>query len=275
MVMLVQAQGEGKGDGLVLNKKPLDEDDEQTLPTPRFKVGESSVVAAARQLGSTMARRVDYSFVDTADVRRRESLEFYAWHQDTQTDRAAVRAEIEVEAKQRLEARIGVFENSALSPPSGRAMIGHELSMYGMGWCFGTEIKANRTSKNGDDNHDSGTGSRRTERAARECNYSDFLKCQPLNFKGIEGVVGLTQWFKRWNLSFISVTAQSRVKGTDVESYSQRFQEFALMCNRMFPEESDEIEKYVGGLPDMIYGSVMASKPKTMQDAIDFVMING
>nr|GEY64339.1 retrovirus-related Pol polyprotein from transposon 17.6 [Tanacetum cinerariifolium] len=38
----------------------------------------------------------------------------------------------------------------------------------------------------------------------------------------------------------------------------------------MFPEESDEVEKYVGGLPNMIQGSVMASKPKTMQDAIEF-----
>ncbi|GJX79726.1 putative reverse transcriptase domain-containing protein [Tanacetum coccineum] len=32
----------------------------------------------------------------------------------------------------------------------------------------------------------------------------------------------------------------------------------------------DKIEKYVGGLPDMIHGSVMASKPKTMHDAIEF-----
>ncbi|GJW68356.1 putative reverse transcriptase domain-containing protein [Tanacetum coccineum] len=31
----------------------------------------------------------------------------------------------------------------------------------------------------------------------------------------------------------------------------------------------DKIERYVGGLPDMIYESVMASKPKTMQDAIE------
>ncbi|GKA62342.1 hypothetical protein Tco_0761861, partial [Tanacetum coccineum] len=49
------------------------------------------------------------------------------------------------------------------------------------------EIKAKRTSRNGNDNYDSGTGSRRTERAARECTYSDFLKYQPLNFKGTEG----------------------------------------------------------------------------------------
>ncbi|GJW73919.1 hypothetical protein Tco_0133289 [Tanacetum coccineum] len=41
------------------------------------------------------------------------------------------------------------------------------------------------------------------------------------------------------------------------------------MCGRMFPEESDRVEKYVGGLPDMIQGSVMASKPKTMQEAIE------
>ncbi|GKB12401.1 hypothetical protein Tco_0846324 [Tanacetum coccineum] len=48
------------------------------------------------------------------------------------------------------------------------------------------------------------------------------------------------------------------------------FMELALMCERMFPEESDKIERYVSGLPDMIHGSVMASRPKIMQDAIEF-----
>ncbi|GJT40384.1 putative reverse transcriptase domain-containing protein [Tanacetum coccineum] len=37
----------------------------------------------------------------------------------------------------------------------------------------------------------------------------------------------------------------------------------------MFPEESDKIERYVGGLPDMIHGNIIASKPKTMQEAIE------
>nr|GEU46034.1 reverse transcriptase domain-containing protein [Tanacetum cinerariifolium] len=32
---------------------------------------------------------------------------------------------------------------------------------------------------------------------ARECTYQDFMKCQPLNFKGIEGVVGLTRWIEK------------------------------------------------------------------------------
>ncbi|GJV66096.1 putative reverse transcriptase domain-containing protein [Tanacetum coccineum] len=60
-----------------------------------------------------------------------------------------------------------------------------------------------------------------------------------------------------------------KVNGTDLTSYTQRFQELALLCRRMFPEESDKIEKYVGGLPDIIHGSVVASKPKTMQDAVE------
>ncbi|GKA57005.1 hypothetical protein Tco_0756077 [Tanacetum coccineum] len=42
------------------------------------------------------------------------------------------------------------------------------------------------------------------------------------------------------------------------------------MCDRMFPEEIDQVKKYVGGLPDTIHGNVMATKPKTMQDAIEF-----
>ncbi|GKA19309.1 reverse transcriptase domain-containing protein [Tanacetum coccineum] len=46
------------------------------------------------------------------------------------------------------------------------------------------------------------------------------------------------------------------VKGTDVVSYTQCFKDLALMCGRMFPEESNEVEKYVGGLPDMIQGSI-------------------
>ncbi|GJS09533.1 reverse transcriptase domain-containing protein [Tanacetum coccineum] len=163
-------------------------------------------------------------------------------------------------------------------------------------------------SRNGEDSHDSETGIRRTGRAARECTYSDFLKCQPLDFKVACQVkfatcnlqrIALTWWkshvktvthevayamtwktlkkmmtdkycprgkikkieIEMWNL---------KIKGTDVVSYNQRFQELSLMCSRMFPEESDEIEKYVGGFPDMIHGSVMTSKPKTMQEAIEF-----
>ncbi|GJX99450.1 hypothetical protein Tco_0356469 [Tanacetum coccineum] len=46
-----------------------------------------------------------------------------------------------------------------------------------------------------------------------------------------------------------------------------------MITAKMFPEESDKIEKYVGSHPDMIHRSVMASKLKTMQDAVDFATV--
>nr|GEZ45439.1 putative reverse transcriptase domain-containing protein [Tanacetum cinerariifolium] len=145
-------------------------------------------------------------------------------------------------------------------------------------------------STNGDDSHNSGTGVRRIERATCECTYTDFLKCQPLPFKGTEGVSSLSQWCERMEsvfhisncaaenqVKFATCTLHSvaltwwntHVKGTDLASYTQRFQELALLCRRMFSKEADKIEKYVGGLPDMIHGSVVASKLKTMQAAIE------
>ncbi|GKF96692.1 hypothetical protein Tco_0292513 [Tanacetum coccineum] len=33
----------------------------------------------------------------------------------------------------------------------------------------------------------------RPAQTSRECSYSEFLKCKPLDFKGTEGVVGLTR----------------------------------------------------------------------------------
>nr|GFA42301.1 reverse transcriptase domain-containing protein [Tanacetum cinerariifolium] len=141
-------------------------------------------------------------------------------------------------------------------------------------------------STNGDDSHNSGTGVKRTERAARECTCTDFLKCQPLPFKGTEGTVGheaaygmswktlmkmmTDKYCPRNEIGKLEVELwELKVKGTDLASYTQRFQELALLCGRMFFEESDKIEKYVGGLPDTIHGSVVASKPKTMQEAIE------
>ncbi|GKB00838.1 hypothetical protein Tco_0828882 [Tanacetum coccineum] len=72
---------------------------------------------------------------------------------------------------------------------------------------------ANR-STNGEDSHNSGTGVRRTERVARECTYQDFMKCQPLFFKGTEGVVKLTQWFERMEIVFriSNCTVENQIK---------------------------------------------------------------
>ncbi|GKC27719.1 reverse transcriptase domain-containing protein [Tanacetum coccineum] len=138
-------------------------------------------------------------------------------------------------------------------------------------------------SRNGDDSIDSRSGRRRQMPNTRECTYTDFLKCQPLNFKGTEGVIGLTQWTVGHDVAYVmswktlkKMTTDKycpkgeikkletelwnlKVKGTDVLSYNQHFQELALMCGRIFPEVFDEVDKYVSGLPDIIHGSVMAS----------------
>ncbi|GJV50055.1 putative reverse transcriptase domain-containing protein [Tanacetum coccineum] len=109
------------------------------------------------------------------------------------------------------------------------------------------EIEANRTNINGDDNHDSGTGSRRTERATFK-----FATCT------LQGNA-LTWW-------------NSRVKTVTHEvAYGMAWKALKKMItNKMFLEESNKVKKYVGGLPDMIHGSVMASKQNTMHDAIEF-----
>ncbi|GJS00419.1 putative reverse transcriptase domain-containing protein [Tanacetum coccineum] len=164
-------------------------------------------------------------------------------------------------------------------------------------------------SRNGDDNHDLGTGGRRQVSTVRECTYTDFLKCQPMNFKGTEGVVGLTQWLEKmesvfhisnctiacqvkfatctlqgnaltwWNSHVWAVghdiayaMAWKTLKKMMTDKYYPRSEIKKLETEMMFPEESDVVEKYVGGLPGMIHGSVKASKPKTMQEAIEFAI---
>ncbi|GJW57562.1 putative reverse transcriptase domain-containing protein [Tanacetum coccineum] len=310
--------------------------------------------------------RVSYQ----VDVRSRESSEFYSQHHDAQKDRAAVRAEIGVLRRERLayeqesiqtretlarseahcrtlEARITVLETEArrhewqrqdaddhavehimrTQALEARARM-DTLEDTGVAAAM-AEAEASRV-RNGDDSNSSGP---RPAQTARECSYSEFLKCKPLDFKGTEGVVGLTRWFEKmesvfsisnctaasqvkfatctlqddaltwWNSHVKTTTPEAahamtwaalkkmmtdkycprgeikkietemwnlKVKGTDVVAYNRRFQQLALMCARMFPEEVDKIEKYIGGLPDMILGSVKASKPKTMQEAIEF-----
>ncbi|GJX91206.1 zf-CCHC domain-containing protein, partial [Tanacetum coccineum] len=132
------------------------------------------------------------------------------------------------------------------------------------------EHEANR-SRNGDDNHDSGTGSRRTERAARECTYSDFLKCQPLNFKDQVTLLGYALTW--WNSHVKTVGHDSEygmpwktLKKMMTDKYCPRgeIKKLEIELWNLKVKESDEVEKYVGRLPDMIQGSVIASKPERL-----------
>ncbi|GKB57745.1 hypothetical protein Tco_0913931, partial [Tanacetum coccineum] len=70
-------------------------------------------------------------------------------------------------------------------------------------------LEAKSQSQNGSDgnNGNGGNGNpnendRGARPVARECTYQDFMKCQPLNFKGTEGVVGLIRWFEKMETVF-------------------------------------------------------------------------
>ncbi|GJR24987.1 reverse transcriptase domain-containing protein [Tanacetum coccineum] len=118
-------------------------------------------------------------------------------------------------------------------------------------------LAAHNANTNGVDSHNSGTYDCGND-IAYAMTWTELKKkmtdkyCPRTEIKKLE--------VKLWDL---------KVKGTDVIGYNQRFQELALLCVRMFPEESDKIERYVSCLPDMIHRSVVASKPKTMQEATE------
>ncbi|GJT73022.1 putative reverse transcriptase domain-containing protein [Tanacetum coccineum] len=134
------------------------------------------------------------------------------------------------------------------------------------------------------------------------------MKCQPLNFKGNEGVVGLTRWIEKmesvFNISGCAIENQVKfttctllgtaltwwndkycphgeikkleielwnlkVKGNDVPTYTERFQELTLICTKFVANESEKIDKYINGLLDNIYGSVKSSRPKTLDETIE------
>nr|GEX25143.1 putative reverse transcriptase domain-containing protein [Tanacetum cinerariifolium] len=63
-----------------------------------------------------------------------------------------------------------------------------------------------------------------------------------------------------WNL---------KVKGNSILTYTDRFQELTVICTQFVANETEKIDKYISGLPDNIYGSVKASKPKTLDETIE------
>ncbi|GJS39750.1 putative reverse transcriptase domain-containing protein [Tanacetum coccineum] len=97
------------------------------------------------------------------------------------------------------------------------------------------ETLQNRTNGHGDGSHNSDTGIKGTVRTPH-----------------MESVVHITR----------NCAVENQVKLLHALSLE--------MPNRMFHEESEEVEKYVGGLPDMIRGNVMSYQPKMIEKAIEF-----
>ncbi|GJX11263.1 putative reverse transcriptase domain-containing protein [Tanacetum coccineum] len=59
------------------------------------------------------------------------------------------------------------------------------------------------------------------------------------------------------------------VKGNDLKAYVRRFQELATLCPTMVPDSEKMMEVFIGGLPRSIEGNVTASKPQTLEEAIN------
>ncbi|GKD64473.1 putative reverse transcriptase domain-containing protein, partial [Tanacetum coccineum] len=104
---------------------------------------------------------------------------------------------------------------------------------------------------------------------ARECTYQDFMKCQPLNFKGTERVVGLIRWFEKMETVFhISNCPENYQVKELMKLMVEEFQELTMLCTKMVPEEEGRVKNFIGGLPDNIQGNVIAAEPTRLQDAV-------
>ncbi|GJU85800.1 reverse transcriptase domain-containing protein [Tanacetum coccineum] len=142
----------------------------------------------------------------------------------------------------------------------------------------------NRNGGNGNPNEND----RGANPVARECTYQDFIKHQPLNFKGTEGVIrtiGADAAFAMSWREIMKLIAKVYclrteiqkmeselwnliVKNNDLAAYTQRFQELTMLCTKMVLEEEDRVEKFIGGLSNNIQGNVIAVEPTRLQDAV-------
>nr|GEY46558.1 hypothetical protein [Tanacetum cinerariifolium] len=149
-----------------------------TACAPRFKVGESSAAAAARQPRLDVTHATDYklSFM-IIEIVMYECRFIYVI-----VDLTSV---VYFTPKELLLLWM------SMKLPKAAVMV-----------MIVTIPELAKEDSNGDDSHDSRTSKRRQVPTTRECTYNEFLKCQPLNFKGTKGVVGLTQRFEKMEYVF-------------------------------------------------------------------------
>nr|GEU69208.1 reverse transcriptase domain-containing protein [Tanacetum cinerariifolium] len=97
------------------------------------------------------------------------------------------------------------------------------------------------------------TGPTRTP-VAKTRNYKEFISYQPFYFN-----------VKRMKEELYNLI----VKGNDLKTYVRRFQELAVLCPNMVSNTEKLLEGFIRGLPRSIEGNVTASKPQTLEEAIN------
>ncbi|GJR58486.1 putative reverse transcriptase domain-containing protein [Tanacetum coccineum] len=96
---------------------------------------------------------------------------------------------------------------------------------------------------------------------------SDFVKCQLSNFKGTEGVVGLTHWFKKMEMVFHISNCPPRTVGVDA-AYAMTWKALMNLMTELYCPRN-EIQKMETQLWNLtVKGNVIATEPIRLQDAI-------
>nr|GFC44854.1 hypothetical protein [Tanacetum cinerariifolium] len=147
-------------------------------------------------------------------------------------------------------------------------------------------LAARDATRNGDDSHTSGTGARRPVQAARECSYSKFVKCKPLDFKGTKGVIELTRWFEKMEsmFSISNCAASNHVKFATCTLQDDALTWWNSYVKTTTPEEAyamtwATLKKKMTGkyCPrgeikqiETKMWNLKASRSKTMQEVIEF-----
>ncbi|GJX40174.1 putative reverse transcriptase domain-containing protein [Tanacetum coccineum] len=196
-----------------------------TYPTFMFEIGESSAAVATRQLVSSVARRADYGFVDTVDASIRAAEERAIATVRVVNLRVSYQADVCLLTREResSETRQALARSEAHNRALEARIDTMETQLYRLEW----------QRQDADDHAWNSHIKTIGHNVAYGMPWKTLMKMITEKYyprgeiKKLE--IGI------WNL---------KVKGTDVESYTQRFKELALLCGRMFPKEFDKVEKY-------------------------------
>ncbi|GJZ18051.1 reverse transcriptase domain-containing protein [Tanacetum coccineum] len=104
---------------------------------------------------------------------------------------------------------------------------------------------------------------------ARQCSYKEFMRCQPHQLQRLQGEFA-TSTLKLKEVYLGGILLPNLFRRNDLRiTYVRRFYELATLCPTMVPDSEKMMEVFIGGLPRSIEGNVTASKPQTLEEAIN------
>nr|GEV79354.1 putative reverse transcriptase domain-containing protein [Tanacetum cinerariifolium] len=271
-------------------------------------VGYIRVLQAFEQRMMTFIEEINLRVNYQAHVRRQESENFYTQLLDARIDRIDIRLEIDVVRGQRTTyetelhgrqsaedlavtqmMRIHVLEARDRNDMMEDVGSSYAMSLESIQAMIDQAIQRNSTHTQDDVSQSLGRGLRRPVQPARVCSYTDFIKCQPLNFKElvfhISGcaidnqvkfatctlLVATLTWWNGHVKTLGHDAAYAMTWGTLKKKLTDKYcpKELALICTKFLADETEKVDKYISGLPDNIHGNVMSAKHKTLNKTIE------